>query len=91
MSVETVASFAASDLKQSGPILDAATRGVVRITRRSDVFLLLREAQFADIMREAADPRPKTLADLLVDYDPADIKTRLGAWTADAPAGTETL
>ncbi len=89
--METVASFTASDLKQSGPILDAAARGVVRITRRNDVFLLLRETQFSDILREAADPRPKNLAELLVDYDPADIKARLGTWNIDEPAGRETL
>jgi hypothetical protein len=91
MILETIASFTASDLKQSGPILDAATRGMVRLTRRGDVFLLLREAQLAHMLQEAADPRPKTLADLLVDYDAEDVKARLGAWTNAAPSGGEAL
>ncbi len=91
MSVETVACFTASDLKKSGPILDAAARGVVRVTRRNDVFLLLRESQLAQMLQEAADPRPKNLAELLVGYDKDDLKARLGAWNADAPSGIEAL
>ncbi len=91
MSVETIASFTASDLKQSGPILDAAARGVVRVTRRNDVFLLLRETQLTQMLQEAADPRPKNLADLLVDYDRDEVKARLGVWNGDAPSGIEDL
>lgn len=91
MVIEAVASFTASDLKQSGPILDAAVRGVVRIKRRGETFLLLREAQFERIVEEAADPRPKSLADLLVDYDADDVKSRLSGWSADAPVGKEVL
>ncbi len=92
-SVDTqiVADFTASALKQSGPILDAATQGVVRIRRRGEAFLLLRESQFDRILAEAADPRPKNLAELLVDYDPASVSARLSHWMSDAPAGKEAL
>jgi len=89
MAIETIADFTASDLKQSGPVLDSAARGVVRIRRRGDAFLLLREAHFEQLMAEAADPRPKTLADLLVDYDAADVNNRLSGWLADTPTGNE--
>jgi len=91
MTVQTIADFTASDLKQSGPILDAAVRGVVRIRRRGEAFLLLREAQFDRLVAEAADPRPKTLADLLVDYDAAEVKGRLSGWLSDTQAGNEAL
>ncbi len=91
MKIEPVASFTASDLKQSGPILDAAMRGVVRIRRRNESFLLLREAQLDRIVEEARDPRPKDLADLLMDYDADDVKTRLSNWIADTPVGREAL
>ena len=88
---ETIANFMASDLKKSGPILDTATRGIVRIRRRNESFLLLRESQFDAIVEDAADPRPKCLADLLIGYDADDVKRRLGDWLTDAPAGSEAL
>ena len=91
MHTKAVANFMASDLKKSGPILDAAMRGVVRISRRKEVYVLLRESQFEEIIEDAADPRPKCLADLLVGYDADDVKKRLGGWLNDAPAGGEAL
>jgi hypothetical protein len=91
MKIQTVANFTASDLKQSGPVLDAAVQGVVQIKRRGEVFLLMREAEFDLIIEEAADPRPKSLADLLVDYDAEDVKARLSNWIKDAPTGKEAL
>jgi hypothetical protein len=91
MSVDAIGTFTASDLKQSGPILDAAAQGVVRIKRRGEAFLVLREAQFDMLIAEAADPRPKNLADLLVDYDADEIKARLSWWLTDGPAGKELL
>ncbi len=91
MSVEAVASFTASNLKSPGPVLDAAARGPVRITRRGESFVILREARLAELLAEAADPRPKTLADLVAGYDAAGVKARLSGWLADAPSGTEAL
>jgi hypothetical protein len=43
------------------------------------------------LIAEAADPRPKNLADLLVDYDADEIKARLSWWLTDGPAGKELL
>jgi hypothetical protein len=91
MDIAMTAEFTASDLKQSGPILDAAAQGIVRIKRRGEVFLLLKQARFEELMAEAADPRPKTLADLLVDYNAEDVKARLSGWLGDAPVGNEAL
>jgi hypothetical protein len=91
MNMDSVATFTASDLKQSGPILDAAVRGVVRIRRRNEAFVLLTETQFDRILAEAADPRPKTLSDLVADYDAADVKARLSHWNAEPPQGQEAL
>jgi len=53
--------------------------------------LLLRETQFDLLIAEAADPRPKSLADLLVDYNAEEVKARLSWWLTDAPAGRELL
>jgi len=91
MDVRFVSSFTATDLKAPGPVLDAATRGPVRVTRRGQSFVLMREEQLAEIVAEAADPRPKTLADLVVDYDAEDVKKRLGGWLSDPPVGKESF
>ena len=42
-------------------------------------------------LAEAADPRPKTLADLVAGYDADRVKVRLAGWLADTPAGNEAL
>ena len=89
MRIAPVAEFTASDLKTSGPVLDAAVRGLVRIRRRSQTFVLFSEARLAEIVAEASDPRPKSLADLLKDYDADDVKARLRGWEADGPVGKE--
>jgi hypothetical protein len=91
MKINTVGNFTASDLKQSGPVLDAATHGVVRIEHRGKAFLLLRETQFDRLMQEATCQEPNNLAKLLVDYDADDVKKRLSGWNADGPAGREAL
>ena len=91
MKIQSVAAFTATNLKTPGPVLDAAARGPVRITRRGETFVLLREAQLAEIIAEAADPRPKDLADLVADYDAEGVKSRLGAWLTDGPVGKEML
>jgi len=70
-------------------VLDAAARGVVRIRRRSQTFVLLSEARLDEIVAEASDPRPKSLADLLEGYDPDDVKSRLQGWEADGAVGKE--
>lgn len=89
MRVQSVADFTASDLKTSGPVLDAAAQGVVRIRRRGQTFVLMSEARLDEIVAEASDPRPKTLADLVEGYDADDAKSRLRGWFADGPVGKE--
>jgi hypothetical protein len=91
MHMTAVAEFKASDLKASGPVLDAAARGVVRIRRRSQTFVLLSETRLDEIVAEASDPRPKSLADLVAGYDADDVKRRLRGWQADAPVGRESI
>jgi hypothetical protein len=86
-----VASFTATNLKTPGPVLDAAARGPVRITRRGEIFVLLREARLTELLAEATDPRPKNLADLVAGYDADGVKARLAGWLADPPAGREAL
>jgi hypothetical protein len=87
--MSSIAEFRASDLKTSGPVLDTAARGVVRIRRRSQTFVLLSEARFDEIVAEASDPRPKSLADLVRGYDADDVKSRLREWEADGAVGKE--
>lgn len=91
MKIDAIASFTATNLKAPGPVLDAAVRGPVRITRRGETFVMLREAQLAEMLAEAADPRPKNLADLVDGYDPDAVKSRLGDWLTDRPEGKEAL
>jgi hypothetical protein len=91
MKIDTIASFTATNLNTPGPVLDAAVRGPVRITRRGEAFVLLREARLAEILDEAADPRPKELADLVAGYDRAEMTSRLGHRLTDQPEGSEAL
>ena len=86
-----IAEFRASDLKQSGSVLDAAQRGAVRITRNRTRFVLIEETRFRQMLEDAADPRPKTLADLVSGYDAAEVRRRLAPWMADEPADAERL
>ena len=91
MPARHAAEFSASDLKKAGQVLDAATQGLVRIRRRNETFFLLREAAFEELVTEAADPRPKTLDDLLENYAADDVKARAQWWLDDAVQGKETL
>ena len=91
MKTQSVATFTATNLKTPGPVLDAAVRGPVRITRRGETFVLLREAQLANLLAEAADPRPKTLADLVAGYDAESVVSSLEGWLTDGPVGKEAL
>ena len=91
MKICSGANFTATNLKTPGPVFAAAARGPVRITRGGEAFVLLREAQLEEIIADAADPRPKSLADLVAGYDADSVKARLGGWLADGPAGKEAL
>ncbi len=74
------ASYSATDLNKSGgKLLDAASRGAVRITRRQQRFVLICEEALVDLLEEARDDRPRSLEDLLRDYDAKKIK-KLTRW-----------
>ena len=91
MDIKEVASFKAADLKNTGLIFREASRGIVKISRHSERYVLMRQADLEQMLAEAADPRPKTLADLLVGYDAEAVKAKLGSWAADGPVGKAIL
>ncbi len=91
MEIKEVASFKAADLKNAGQVFREASRGIVKISRHSERYVLMRETELAQLLSEAADPRPKTLADLLEGYDADAVKARLGSWLTDASVGKEVL
>ncbi|HTR17900.1 MAG TPA: hypothetical protein VMI52_12820 [Acetobacteraceae bacterium] len=87
-----VADYSATDFsKKASRALDAAVQGAVRVKRRDEVFVLLRERQLEEIVQDASDPRPKTLEDMITGYDAAEIKSRMSGWLADEPTGKEVL
>jgi hypothetical protein len=77
--------------KSAGKLLDIALKGAVRITRRDQRFLLVREETLAGLLEEARDNRPRSLEDLLQDYDPEKIKKLTRGFLDDAPAGKELI
>ena len=92
MPLDIIAEFSATSFsKQASRALDAAGQGIVRVRRRGEIFVLLRIDQLQDIIQDAADPRPKTLEDLLVGYDPIRAKAEAGAWLTDSAVGKERL
>ena len=90
--VPCAASYSATDLnKCGGQILDAATTGAVRISRRGQDFILMRSDQLTGLLEAARDGRPQSLDDLLRDYDAAKIRGLTAGFLEDAPAGKEHL
>ena len=86
------ASFSATDLNKSGgKLLDAALKGAVRITRRDQSFVLMREDALAELIEDARDDRPKSLQDMLRDYDAEKIKRLTRGFLDDAPEGKELI
>jgi hypothetical protein len=86
------ASFSATDLNKSGgKLLDAALRGAVRITRRDQCFVLMREEALGELIEDARDDRPKSLHDLLRDYDAEKLKKLTRGFLDDAPKGKERI
>ena len=84
--------FSATDLNKSGgKLLDTALSGAVRITRREQRFVLMREETLMGLLEEARDDRPKSLEDLLRDYDADKVKSLTRGFLDDAPAGKELI
>lgn len=92
MALDFVADYTATSFsKRPGHALDTAAQGAVRVQRRGEVFILLRAHHLDEIIREAGDPRPKTLEDMLRGYDASEVKAGMAGWLADTPAGKEAL
>lgn len=86
-------SYTPSDVNKAGSRVydDAWQKGGVEITRRSQRFVLLRRDYLVKLIEEARDDRPKSLDDLLHDYDAAKIKTLAASFLDDAPTGKEMI
>jgi len=84
-------SYSTTDVNKGGArIYDAAwQKGGVEITRRGQRFVLMRRDYLAKLLDEARDGRPKSLDDLLRDYDAPKIKTLTGNFLADPATGKE--
>ena len=86
-------SYTTTDVNKAGSRVydDAWQKGGVEITRRGQRFVLLRRDYLAKLMEEAGDGRPKSLDDLLRDYDADKIKTLAAGFLDDHPAGKEMI
>ncbi len=92
--VRPVTEFTASSLKSDGVVLDAADKGIVRITRRSQRFILISEDQVTAFVADAVKPEPRTLADLLEGFDSetaAGLRGKMSGWLANKPQGGELI
>jgi len=87
-----VATYTATDLNKSGgKVLDDAGRGTVRIRRRGNSYLLMREDTLDGLLAAARDGRPQSLADLVRGYDASKVKSLTSGFLKDAPLGKERL
>jgi hypothetical protein len=92
MAVAIVAEMSSTDLnKTSGKVLDAAVEGPVRVRRRDQRFVILREDALDELLAAARENRPQPLAALLQDYDCEKVASLVGDFLADAPAGRELI
>jgi len=90
--VHCATTFSATDLNKSGgKLLDTALKGAVRITRRDQRFVLMREETLAELLDDARDVRPKSLDDLLRGYDADKIKKLTRGFLDDLPTGKERI
>ena len=90
--VPYVADYSATEFsKHASQVLDMAGQGAVRVKRRNEVFVLLRERHLDQIVADAQDNRPKTLEDMLQGYNADQMKAGMTGWLEDIPAGKETL
>ena len=86
MGIKEAASLKAADLKDFAPAFREASRGIVKISRHGERYVLMRESQLKQLLTEAADPHPKKLTDLLVGYDAKAVKAKLGSWVTASGA-----
>ena len=79
-------SYSVTEVNKSGSQVydDAWVKGGVEITRRGQRFALVRQDFLNELIEEAREGRPSSLADLLVDYDREKIR-KLTSEFAEAP------
>ncbi len=77
--------------KTSGRVLDLAQKGPVRVIRRSQHFIVIREEALDDMLEAAQENRPKTIQDMLVGYDREKIMKLVGGFISDPPKGKEII
>ena len=70
---------------------DAWSKGGVQITRRGQRFVLLRQDYLTKLIEDAHDDRPRSLDDLLRDYDADKVKKLTAGFTDEPPAGREII
>ena len=87
-----VATYTATDLNKSGgKVLDDAATGTVRIRRRGNSYLLMREDHFTRLLAGAREGRPQSLEDLLRNYDAAKVKSLTREFLDAPPIGKEQI
>ena len=77
--------------KTSGKVLGLAQKGPVRVVRRLERFIVIREDVLDDMLEAAKENRPKTLQDMLVGYDRDKIQILVGGFISDPPEGKEII
>jgi len=85
--------YSTTDVNKSGARVydDAWVKGGVQITRRGQNFVLLRQDYLETLIQEAQENRPKSLNDLLHDYDADKIKTLTTQFMNASPTGNEII
>ena len=86
-------SYSTTDVNKSGAQVydDAWVKGGVQITRRGQRFVLLRQDYLETLIQEAQDNRPKSLDDLLHNYDADKIKMLTAPFMNASSTGNEIL
>jgi hypothetical protein len=72
-------------------MLDSLVRSAIGVIRRKQRFVLIRGYVLGGLPEGALVERPKSLADLLSDYDVQKIRTLTRSFRNDAPAGREMI
>ncbi len=86
-------SYSTTDINKAGARVydDAWVKGGVEITRRGQRFVLLRQDYLTKLIEDAHDDRPKTLDDLLQDYDAGKIRTLTVDFSSGPTVGKEII
>jgi len=61
--------------KTSGKVLDLAMKGAVRVVRSNNNFIIIQEDYLNSMLESANKNYPKTIQDMLVNYDQDKIRS----------------